>query len=73
MAVQQPGLKSIENLWAIVKKNVEKRMPQNIEDLEQFMKEEWQNIPNSVIINLVDSMSRRCQSVIERNGERINY
>jgi len=67
-----PDLNPIENLWAIVKRNVEKRMPRNIEDLE-FMKEEWQNIPDSIVINLVNSMSRRCQSVIERNGERINY
>ena len=68
-----PDLNPIENLWAIVKRNVEKRMPRNIEDLEQFMKEEWQNIPDSIVINLVNSMSRRCQSVTERNGERINY
>src|SRR6185312_4471846 len=32
-----PDLNPIENLCAIVKGNVEKRMPQNISKLEQFM------------------------------------
>jgi transposase len=68
-----PDLNPIENLWAIVKRNVEKRMPQNIGDLEQFMDEEWQNIPNSVLISLVNSMPRRCQLIIDGNGERISY
>ena len=51
-----PDLNPIENLWNIVKTNVEKRMPDNRGDLEQFMKEEWGKIPDSVLINLVNSM-----------------
>src|SRR5438105_2962520 len=47
-----PDLNPIENLWAIIKRNVEKRMPKNISDLEQFMTEEWNSIPNSILINL---------------------
>jgi len=31
-----PDLNPIENLWAIVKSNVEKRMPKNLNDLEKF-------------------------------------
>ena len=50
-----------------------KEIPRNIENLEQFMKEEWQKILDSIVINLVNSMPRRCQSAIERNGEKINY
>ena len=68
-----PDLNPIENLWGIVKRNVEKRMPQNIRNLERLMSEEWQNIPSSILISLVESMPRRCQLVIESNGERINY
>src|SRR5437899_2414241 len=47
-----PDLNPIENLWAIVKGNVEKRMPKNINELEQFMVEEWRSISDTVIINL---------------------
>ncbi len=68
-----PDLNLIENLWAIVKGNVERRMPKNLNDLEQFMVEEWQNISESTIINLIGSMKRRCELIIEKNGERIPY
>ena len=68
-----PDLNPIENLWCIVKNNVERRMPKNCEELKQFMEEEWQKIPVAFLINLVDSMKRRCELIIERNGERIPY
>jgi len=68
-----PDLNPIENLWSIIKSKVEKRMPRNLDDLEKFMVEEWQNIPNTVLINLSKSMKRRCELIIEKNGERIPY
>ena len=68
-----PDLNPIENLWSIVKGNVERRMPKNQDELERFMVEEWENIPDSTLINLVKSMKRRCELVIEKNGERIPY
>lgn len=68
-----PDLNPIENLWSIVKHNIEKRLPQNIDELKQFMIEEWEKIPESFLVNLVQSMKKRCQLVIERNGERIPY
>ena len=40
-----PDLNPIENLWAIVKRNVQLQQPQNIGNLERFMKEEWLKIP----------------------------
>jgi len=45
---------------------VEKRMPKNLEELEKFMVEEWNAIPQSVIINLIDSMKRRCEEVVRK-------
>ena len=68
-----PDLNPIENLWAIVKGNVEKRMPQNLSQLSLFMKEEWDKIPRSTLIGLVKSMRQRCETVITNNGERISY
>ena len=55
-----PDLNPIENLWSIVKHNVEKRMPANIDDLKEYLAEEWDKIPNALLSNLVSSMSRRC-------------
>lgn len=68
-----PDLNPIENLWAITKRNVEMRLPKNILELEQFMIEEWDKIPNKVLNNFIDSMKERCELIIENNGERINY
>ena len=36
------------------------------------MVEEWEGIPDSVIKNLIGSMRKRCEAVIERDGERIS-
>ncbi|PKY25042.1 hypothetical protein RhiirB3_439825 [Rhizophagus irregularis] len=65
-----PDLNLIENLWAIIKSKVEKRMPNNLDDLENFMIEEWENIPENALINFSSSMRRRCELIIENNGER---
>jgi len=63
----------IENLWSIVKHNAEKRILTNISELKQYLVEEWEKIPSSMLSNLVLSMNRRCQMVIDNNGERIDY
>jgi DDE superfamily endonuclease len=68
-----PDLNPIENLWGLVKKNVEKRKPQKLKDLEEFIIEEWEVISVEVISNLVNSMRRRCEEVIEANVERIKF
>ena len=68
-----PDLNPIENLWSIVKRNVERRMPKNLTELKQFMVEEWEKISELTLINFINSMRRRCELVIESNGERIPY
>ena len=68
-----PDINPIENLWSIVKINVERRRPKNLAELKCFMVEEWEGISDSVIKNLIDSMKRRCEAIIERDGERIPF
>jgi len=68
-----PDLTPIENLWSIVKHNVEKRIPTNISELNQYLVEEWEKIPSFMLSNLGLSMNRRCQMIIDNNGERFNY
>ena len=62
-----PDLNPIENMWVIVKRNVEKRMPQNLAELEVFMVEEWNKVPDSTLKYLIESMRDRCLEVIEKN------
>ena len=56
-----------------MKNKVEKRMPRNIEELEEFLAEEWEAVPEETVINLVRSMKNRCEMVLEENGDRISY
>jgi transposase len=68
-----PDLNPIENMWQIVKNNVEKRMPKDISELTKFMVEEWEAIPDETVNNLVSSIKNRCELLLEKDGDRISY
>jgi len=57
----------------LLKETSKEKMPQNQKDLTDFMKEEWDATPESILINLIKLMRHRCELVIENNGERIPY
>jgi len=68
-----PDVNPVENLWAIIKRRIEKRKPENLEQLNTFLHEEWNNIDINLLSHLVNSMKTRCLALIESKGERINY
>ena len=68
-----PDINPIENLWGLVKRNVEKRKPRNLEDLKVFMVEEWEKIPQETIKNLINSMKNRYELILENNDDRIGH
>ncbi len=68
-----PDLNLIENLWGIIKRNVEIRIPKNIDELKNYMVEEWNKISNTILKHLVGSIKGWCEEVIEKNSERIGY
>ncbi|GES83158.1 IS630 family transposase [Rhizophagus clarus] len=76
-----PDLNPIENLWAILKGNVEKIVNNWImkkkllsgDDFQGIIQQEWDNIDQNVFFNLADSMSDRINMVIKKNGYTINY
>ena len=76
-----PDLNPIENLWSIMKRNVEKRVNVMINEKKSitqtlFMStiaREWQAINRNLCLNLVNSMSTRIKLVIESNSCTINY
>jgi transposase len=68
-----PDLNPIENMWQIIKNNVEKWMPQNINELKHFLVEEWEAISQETVNNLIFSMKNRCESILAKNGDRILY
>ena len=68
-----PDLNPIENLWHIVAERAAKHEPQNLEELRQAVKQEWEQIEPSVLENLVDSMPRRMKLVIDTEGDATKY
>jgi nicotinamide mononucleotide adenylyltransferase len=64
---------SVENLWSIIKRRVEKRKSTNHQELNMFLQEEWDKTDMVVLSHLVNSMESRCLALIESKGERINY
>ena len=61
----------IETLWALLKKNVKKRIPKTLDELKKFTIEEWNNIPEEYIKKLVKNYLKRVMKVIEINGNRL--
>jgi hypothetical protein len=49
----------MENLWAELKREVDKCKPKNVNDLERICIEEWSKIPPNVFLNLVKHYRKR--------------
>ena len=61
----------IETLWALLKKNVKKRMPKDLDELKKFTIEEWNKIPEDYPKKLVNNYLKRIKKVIEIKGNRL--
>lgn len=70
---QSPDLNPIENLWSILDQNVDKGDVTNRDKLFEALEKAWTNIDSQHIKNLVESMPRRLQSVIEAKGGQTKY
>ena len=70
-----PDLNHIEHLWDELDRRVRRRdnPPSSVPELEQALLQEWNNIPQMTVNNLINSMTRRVQSVIDANGGHTRY
>ena len=68
-----PDLNPIENLWSDVFRRVFARNPPTLADLKQFVIEEWERTPVSLLRKLAYSMRRRLMECIARGGLRTHY
>ena len=62
-----PDLNPIENLWSDLKRRVEKRNPKTLDNLKEYLEEEWRGTDRELVRKLVNSMTHRCQLVLQNN------
>jgi transposase len=72
---QSPDITPIENIWSHIEVKIRQRdsQPSNVTQLEQWVKEEWDAVPVDYYRNLIKSMPRRVQAVLEANGGQTKY
>ena len=76
-----PDLNPIENVWAVLKRNVEKKVKamvaqkQNVsqETFITLVEEEWNNLSEEVLLNNIHSMQNRIQQCIAMEGNNTKY
>ena len=68
-----PDLNIIENIWWIMKAEVEKSSPSNIQQLETAILAAWDNLQTNTIVNLYNSIINRLQLCIAKGGSKVPY
>ena len=70
-----PDLNPIENLWHILRDRIRKRkvQPRTKEALIEALQEEWLKLDIKIVNDLIDSMPRRLQAVIDAKGGATKY
>ena len=69
-----PYLNPIENVWAILKREVSILKPTGVEDKKQHLLEKWRMLEaNGVVLDIIRSMPKRIRGVIKSKGHSINY
>lgn len=70
---QSPDLNPIENLWAILDNRINKSGVTNKNSYFEALQLAWENLDPQHLKNLIESIPRRLQKVIEAKGNHINY
>jgi transposase len=70
---QSPDLNIIENLWSELKVKVYSRAPKTLEELWQYIQDEWNAFPADRIHKQFESIRRRIQAVVKADGGLTKY
>ncbi len=70
-----PDMSPIEHVWDALDGRIRQHVPvpANIQQLCTAIEEEWTNITQATINNLINSMQRRCGAMREANGGHTRY
>ncbi len=64
-----PDLSPIENICRIIKWKICQRRPRTLQQLENYIRQEWDQIPTPKLQKLITSMPRHLQTVLKRRGD----
>jgi transposase len=72
---KSPDLNPIEHLWDVLGRRVRSRdaPPQTVDAMFEALQEEWRAIPRAEIRKLIQSVPRRCEEVIRKQGGHTRY
>ncbi len=75
MASILTGHVTIEHVWDALDRRIRQHVPvpANIQQLRTAIEEEWTNISQATINNLINYMRRRCVALREANGGHTRY
>jgi transposase len=73
MPPQSPDVNPIENLWPLLETEMRKWKCSSRQMLIENLKKEWDKIGQEVTANLVNSMPRRLQAIIDAKGLYTKY
>ncbi|KAI7959561.1 hypothetical protein MJO28_003352, partial [Puccinia striiformis f. sp. tritici] len=66
---QSPDLNPIENVWKVLKTNVQNFYhPRSVDEMHEALRQAWDDFPSSSLIHIIDAMPSRMQAVIEAEG-----
>lgn len=68
-----PDLNPIEHLWDELERRLERHQPKNTQELENLLKQEWNNIDPNVLHKLVDSVPSRLCECTQMKGYPTRY
>ncbi len=70
-----PDMSPIEHVWDALDRRIRQSVPvpANIQQLRTAIEEEWTNIPQATINNLIKSIRSRCVALREANGDHTRY
>lgn len=68
-----PDVNPIENLWALIKKDLQGHDVSSLPRLEAAIKDSWNKIPASTLENLAKSLPKRLREVKKKKGNPTKY
>lgn len=70
---QSPDANPIENVWSIIKRKLQGKRVYTLKQLCYHIRAIWRSLPQQYAENLVESMPKRCQRILDNNGDWTTY